>query len=209
MPEKKKGSFSMFALYVTANVMQKTFGQSYVRSFFLTWLISYSICTAAGSFDVPQLIICIIVCPLANTVVKVVISTASETIMEACRTEYILYGKTLEREFGERKKWNENAGKANETEASQNAYRSFERSGYSRSGYNEERANQESVNKAKRDLENALKLYGFSSIANITKEELNKRRIKLVKQYHPDVNPKGEDLIKDVNAAYDLLSRYA
>src|SRR6056300_217622 len=41
---------------------------------------------------------------------------------------------------------------------------------------------------------------------NATQDEIKKAYRKLSKQYHPDVNPEGEDKFKEVVEAYDTLS---
>ena len=49
----------------------------------------------------------------------------------------------------------------------------------------------------------------YYQILNINKNasqgEIKKAYRKLSKQYHPDVNPQGEEKFKDIAAAYDIL----
>jgi len=39
-----------------------------------------------------------------------------------------------------------------------------------------------------------------------TKEDIKKSYRKLSKKYHPDVNPNGEKMFKDITEAYEVLS---
>jgi molecular chaperone DnaJ len=41
---------------------------------------------------------------------------------------------------------------------------------------------------------------------NTSEDEIKKQYRKLSKQYHPDVNPNGEEQFKDISEAYDVLS---
>jgi molecular chaperone DnaJ len=41
---------------------------------------------------------------------------------------------------------------------------------------------------------------------NASEDEIKKQYRKLSKQYHPDVNPNGEEQFKDISEAYDVLS---
>ena len=52
---------------------------------------------------------------------------------------------------------------------------------------------------------NARQLFGFSQNQQILLKELKKRYKNLMKQYHPDVNPQGLELAKDINRAYSVL----
>lgn len=52
---------------------------------------------------------------------------------------------------------------------------------------------------------NARQLFGYSRDQHIHLKELKQRYKNLMKQYHPDVNPRGLELAKDINRAYSIL----
>lgn len=51
----------------------------------------------------------------------------------------------------------------------------------------------------------ARQLFGYSQTHIIDRKELKQRYKNLMKQYHPDVNPRGLELAKDINRAYSAL----
>lgn len=56
----------------------------------------------------------------------------------------------------------------------------------------------------------AAKMLGLAPDENgkINKETLKKAWKEKLKQYHPDINPAGEELSKAINAAYETLKEY-
>jgi len=52
---------------------------------------------------------------------------------------------------------------------------------------------------------NARQLFDYSNDQQILLKELKKRYKKLMKQYHPDVNPQGLEFAKNINRAYSFL----
>ncbi len=59
------------------------------------------------------------------------------------------------------------------------------------------------------ELKRAMRIFGLDNISNIKKEELDIKRRRLMKKYHPDSGRKGNTLrAAEINAAYDLLKRY-
>lgn len=51
----------------------------------------------------------------------------------------------------------------------------------------------------------ARKLFGYDDIELVNELELRKRYKKKMKKYHPDINPHGLELSKEINLAYALL----
>lgn len=51
----------------------------------------------------------------------------------------------------------------------------------------------------------ARQLFGYSESQIIERKELKQRYKNLMKKYHPDVNPRGLELAKDINRAYSTL----
>ena len=52
-------------------------------------------------------------------------------------------------------------------------------------------------------MKNYYEILGVSKSA--TQEEIKKTYKTLSKQYHPDVNPNGEDKFKEISQAYDMI----
>lgn len=56
------------------------------------------------------------------------------------------------------------------------------------------------------ELEKALALFMLDDIDDLTLDELNSQRRRLMKAFHPDINPElAESYAQRINAAYDLL----
>ena len=57
------------------------------------------------------------------------------------------------------------------------------------------------------NVSEALRIFGLYSTKDIDHKELKSRYRKLVKKYHPDINNNiGDDKIKDVISAYEILN---
>ena len=51
----------------------------------------------------------------------------------------------------------------------------------------------------------ALKILGLNHNKTIMQSDIKKRYRELCREFHPDINPAGEHLMKQINAAYDYL----
>ena len=56
------------------------------------------------------------------------------------------------------------------------------------------------------EVQKALALFMFDSVADLTVEALKAQRNKLIKAFHPDQGESDEAYAKKINAAYELLS---
>ncbi len=57
------------------------------------------------------------------------------------------------------------------------------------------------------EIEKALALFMFDSMADVTADNLKKQRNALIKAFHPDNSESNEAYSQKINAAYELLSR--
>ena len=119
--------------------------------------------------------------------------------MSATKDQYYIYGRKLDSEFGRQKKTYSQDG---------NYYSTGGEDNYSYENRYEYRNDTVSI-KRKKEMEDALNLFGYHNVADITISDLNKKRISMIKKYHPDTNTAGEETAKKINAAYDLLKKYA
>ncbi len=188
------------------------FAASIVSGTFIYRVTFYEAYGADNNFSLFFAVVSLFIMPLI-TAIRFINSQREKPLFYRLRAR--LYSNRLERE---RKKYRNRANSGKTYHEADNDRQNTGQGGQEFNGYNEKKytgyesgdhRNSEPSGFLTEEIRSAMWIFGINSISGLKKDWLDKERRRLMKEHHPDMANDDGKMAGEINAAYDILRKYA